>query len=154
MAGDDTLNIRIVASKEHYDTYKTMLETAGFVVSDDASLVLTETHLLKDSLLGEKNGEFELIPIVKIVLIESYGRTMILHTALEQYNIRERLYELDNLLDDRRFQRINKSQIVSKHGIGKIKPDLSGRIALLMKNGMSVSVSRSYRRDFQRFIGF
>jgi DNA-binding LytR/AlgR family response regulator len=152
--GEVPLKIRIIASKEHYDTYKSMLETAGFEVTEEASLLFSEAFAWKDSLLGEKNDAFEIVPIVKIVLIESFGRTMTLHTANDSYEIRERLYELDQILDGSRFQRINKSQIVSKGGIAKIKPDLSGRIALIMKNNATVFVSRSYRRAFQRFIGF
>lgn len=148
------LKVRIVSKQENYETYKSMLEKAGFTISDDADLVLKETDFVQETFLGEKDEQLEIIHVSKIVMFESFGRTIILHTLKDQFKIREKLYELDNILDNHLFIRINKSMIIAKAGISKIKPYINGRIMLMMKNGMILSVSRSYSNDFKRFIGF
>jgi len=148
------LKVRIVAKAENYETYKALLEKAGFTICEDAELVLKENDFIQDSFLGEADGQLELVPIPNIILFESFGRTIIMHTLKKQFRIREKLYELDHILDDRLFIRVNKSMIVAKSGIAKIKPYINGRIMLLMKNRMVLTVSRNYSADFKRFIGF
>jgi len=143
-----------VSKQENYETYKTMLEKAGFSVSDDAELILKEIDFIQDSFLGERDGQLEIIPISKIVMFESFGRTIIMHTIKEQFKVREKLYELDSILDSHLFIRVNKSMIIAKTGIGKIKPYINGRIMLMMKNGMMLTVSRNYNAEFKKFIGF
>ena len=90
MDGEKYLKIRIVSKQENYDTYKEMLEKAGFSISEDSNLVLKEMDYVQDTFLGEKDDRFEIIPISKIVMFESFGRTIILHTLNEQYKIREK----------------------------------------------------------------
>jgi len=148
------LKIRIISKPETYHQYKEMLEKAGFSISDDATLVFQETASSNDSLLGEKNGQLEIIPYDKIVMIESFGRTIVLHTESNRYTIREKLFELEELLDPSRFMRINKSMIISRSGISKITPYMNGMMFLKMKNNMEITVSRNYRSVFKKFIGY
>ncbi|MGD9909881.1 MAG: LytTR family DNA-binding domain-containing protein [Candidatus Izemoplasmatales bacterium] len=148
------MKIRIVSKPENYNEYKEMLEKAGFSVSDDADIVFQETVPQKDSILGEKNGQLEIIPFDRIIMIESFGRLIILHTLNEQFSIREKLFELEIQLDNSKFTRINKSMIIAKSGIKKIIPSINGTMSLLLKNNMRVTVSRIYRASFKKFIGY
>lgn len=148
------MKIRIISKPENYDEYKVMLEKAGFSVSDDADIVFQETVHQKDSILGEKNGQLEIIPFDRIIMIESFGRLIILHTLNEQFSIREKLFELEIQLDNSKFTRINKSMIIAKSGIKKIIPSINGTMSLLLKNNMRVTVSRIYRTSFKKFIGY
>ncbi len=131
-----------------------MLEKAGFSISEDATLTFKETNDVKEAFLGEKDGLLEIIAIERIMMIESFGRIIILHTINEQFKIREKLYELDQILDPELFTRINKSMIIAKQGIKKIIPYLNGTMTLIMKNGIEVTVSRNYRQSFKKFIQF
>lgn len=149
-----SLNIRIIAKPENYHKYKDMLEKAGFSISEDATLTFKETNDVKEAFLGEKDGLLEIIAIERIMMIESFGRIIILHTINEQFKIREKLYELDQILDPELFTRINKSMIIAKQGIKKIIPYLNGTMTLIMKNGIEVTVSRNYRQSFKKFIQF
>lgn len=148
------LEIKIICKRENYEKYKQLLEKSGFVISNNAKLLFKEEDYSQDSFIGENSNEYEIIHFSKVIYIESFGHNIILHTLDKQFNIREKLYEVEGLLADKNFVRINKSTIVSKGGIKKIKPSLNGRIDLLLKTGEVVYVSKNYSRQFKEFIGF
>ncbi|HAQ56597.1 MAG TPA: LytTR family transcriptional regulator [Acholeplasmatales bacterium] len=149
-----TLDVKIICRKENHEIYQQMLERAGFTVVSEANLVLREQDFALDAFLGEAKGQFELIPYSRIVSIESFGRTIVVHTPNQDYTIREKLYEAEDLLRERGFVRIGKSIIVAKAGISNIRPSLNGRFTLTMKNAQQLSVSKSYGKSFRTFIGF
>ncbi len=131
-----------------------MLEKSGFEISQDACLIFKEEDYVQDSFVGELNKEYEIIHFDKIVFVESFGRDIVLHTKYKEYSIREKLYQVEGILMDRGFVRINKSTVVSKSGIKRIKPTFNGRIDLIMMNEKLLSVSKIYNKRFRNFIGF
>lgn len=148
------MKIRVIASKDNKDKYIKMLEQAGFTISNNASLTFKEDDYIQDSFIGEKNGSYEIIHFSMILFIESFGHQIVIHTPSNDFTIKEKLYELESILYDKGFIRINKSTIVNKKGIKSIKPTFNGRIDLLMKNNATLYVSKSYNKKFKEFIGF
>lgn len=148
------MKIKLICKKENYEKYKELLEKSGFVISNDAKLIFKEEDYIQESFIGEQSGEYEIIHFSKIVYIESFGHNIYLHTLENEYKIREKLYEVEGILGNKSFIRINKSTIVSKGGIKKIKPSLNGRIDLSLKNDKVVYVSKNYSKQFKEFIGF
>lgn len=148
------MEIKIICRKENYEKYKQLLEKSGFVISNNAKLLFKEEDYSQDTFICEKSNEYEIIHYSKIVYIESFGHNIILNTLQNKYKIREKLYEVEGILIDKNFIRINKSTIVSKSGIKKIKPSLNGRIDLVLKNDKIVYVSKNYSKQFKEFIGF
>ena len=148
------LEIKIICKKENYEKYKQLLEKSGFVISNNANLLFKEEDYSQDSFIGEHSNEYEIIHFSKVIYIESFGHNIFLHTLEKEFRIREKLYEVEGLLSDKSFIRINKSTIVSKGGIKKIKPSLNGRIDLILKNDKVVYVSKNYSKQFKEFIGF
>ncbi len=141
------LKIKIICKEENYGKYRQMLEKSGFTISKDATLLFKEEDFIQDSFIGEQDGEFEIVHFSKIIFIESFGRDIVLHTQNKEYSIREKLFEIEGILAERGFIRINKSTIVSK-------PTFNGRIDLQMKNNKKVSVSKNYNKKFRSYIGF
>ena len=148
------MKIKIICKDENFEKYKLMLEKSGFEISKDAKLLFKEEDYVQDSFIGESKGEYEIISYNKIIFIESFGREIVLHTIDKEYSIREKLYEVEGILIDKGFIRVNKSTIISKHGILRIKPTFNGRIDLLMKNSKRISVSKNYNKKFRKYIGF
>lgn len=148
------MKVRILCKQENYEKYKDMLEKSGFEISNEGNILFKEDDFKQDTFICQKDGSFEIIHYSKIIYVESFGREIVLHTANTSYSIREKLYEVEGLLSDKGCTRISKSIIVSRSGISKMKPMLNGRMDLLMKNGKTISVSRSYNKKFKDFIGF
>lgn len=151
--GGDVMKIKIICRKENYDEYKAMLESSGFVVSEDAVLTFKEDDYNQETFIGEVNSKYEIIHYSKIVFIESFGHEINLHTIDKSYLIRERLYEVEGVLHDKGFIRINKSQIINTKAIQEIIPTFNSRINLLMKNNEKLTVTRNYNQSFKRSIG-
>ena len=148
------MDIKIICKKENYDTYVKMLKSAGFTISVDADLTFREDDFIQDTFIGKIGDIYEIIPYTKVVLIESFGHEIILHTIDNTYSIKEKLFEIEGLFEDKGFIRINKSQIINKTMIIEIRPAFNSKLSLLMKNKAIVDVTRSYLIRFKEYIGF
>lgn len=67
-----------------------------------------------------------------------------LYTVDDVMEIDQRLYELENILSDKDFVRISKSQIVNINKIQSLKPELNRTILATMCNNEKLSISRKY----------
>lgn len=148
------MDIRIVCKKENYELYVKMLESAGFTITPSAELTFREDNFIQDTFIGEINQIYEIIHYSKIVLVESFGHDIILYTLDKRFSIKEKLYEIEELFEDRGMIRVNKSQIINRTMIKEIRPSFNSKLTLLMKNGMGVDVTRSYLIRFKEYIGF
>ncbi len=148
------LKVKIIACKENYEKYKEKLELAGFIISNDSELIFKETNFNQETFIGSFDSKYEIVHYSNILYFESFGHNIIMKTINKELNIKEKLYEIENILLDKSFIRVNKSQIVSKFGIQEIIPSFNSRINLKMKNGDIVYVSRNYSQKFKEIIGF
>lgn len=148
------LKIKIIACKEKYEIYKQKLEKAGFVVSSEAELIFKESDFIQDTFVGMFNEKYEIVHFSKILYFESFGHDIHMKTLSTTYLVKEKLYEVEYLLYDKNFIRINKSTVINKYGIKEIIPSLNSRINLVMKNEDLVYVTRNYAQTFKEFIGF
>lgn len=148
------MKIRIVASQTKTEELTKKLLDVGFIITDDADFTLREDNFVPKSFVGNKNGSIKVVEIIDIILIESYGREVNMITLSDVYNIKEKLYEIEENYQSLGLIRINKSQIVNKKYIDKINPLLNSRIKLTLTNKQVLIVSRTYIEKFKEVIGF
>lgn len=148
------MKIRIVASQTKTEELTKKLQDVGFIITDDADFTLREDNFVPKSFVGNKNGSIKVVEIIDIILIESYGREVNMITLKDVYNIKEKLYEIEESYQSLGLIRINKSQIVNKKYIEKINPLLNSRIKLTLTNRQVLIVSRTYIDKFKEEIGF
>ena len=97
-----------------------------------------------------KNGEMKYnIPIVDIFYVESVDDRTFIYLSGDCYETSHKLYELEEILNERRFIRISKSVIVNLLKIECVKPALNGRYLCHLKNGEDVIISRKYVPKFK-----
>lgn len=70
-----------------------------------------------------------------------------------EYTLRLRLYELEQLLDPRRFVRVSNSEIVNLKAVTALDLSLSGTIKMALGNGETVYVSRRYVKRIKQAVG-
>jgi two-component system, LytTR family, response regulator LytT len=148
------VNVKIICKKENYDEYAKMLESAGFTINEEADLIFREQNYNQESIVGRYNQNYEIIPYQEVHVVESFGHDIILHTCDKEYGIKEKLFEIEGLFEDRGFVRVNKSTVINKHQIKEIRPKFNMKFQLLMKNGKEIDVTRSYYNKFREYIGF
>ena len=147
------MEIKLSVSEERYIQIEQLLLEKGFTISDTADFILQERQKGTAFLNAVQNGEVCRIRTEEIIFIESFGKSIVLHTMDEEYELSERLKELEVMLDADKFMRISNSVIIAKNSVAKIKPTFSMKFILTLKNGTQVDVTRSYYYKFREAYG-
>ena len=98
----------------------------------------------------------KLILLVKtedITHIKSDGEYIRLYTEEDSHLLRKPLSSIQQQLDPMDFQRIHRSTIVNKNFIGSLQPHSNGEYYLILTNGASLKLSRSYKHVLKSLIG-
>ncbi len=140
--------------KEGYDSHiniffdPTNLDEAKLLLSKSGYYSNNNTHLL-----GKKDEDLHLINLGEITYIEGINNDTYIHTSTDEYLVKEKLYELETKLFDKKFVRISKSYIVSINKISRIKSTFNGKLLLVLNGKTNLEVSRHYLQNFKQFLG-
>lgn len=109
---------------------------------------ITEIISFVKSMQGQLTGLIEgtqyEIPVSDIFYIESVDNRVFIYTAEKIYETRQKLYELEEVLNEKRFLRVSKSVLLNLMKIESIKPALNGRFIAALKSGEKIVISRKY----------
>ena len=115
---------------------------------------LVEAFRLSDKKLSVKaNGEVRLIDLKSILYVETVERCTFVYTEDGVFETPLRLYELESMLTEHNFLRVNKSTLLNLTKIESLKSDIDRRIRVKLKNGYQLIISRSYAEDFKAKLG-
>lgn len=92
------------------------------------------------------------IRIEDILYIEAVGENVFAYTESNVYEIKKRLYELENELKEYKFIRCSKSFLICLLKINSIRPALNGRYLACMENDEEVVISRKYAKIVRKTI--
>ncbi len=87
----------------------------------------------------------------EIAWIEAQGNYVALHVGERSYLLRQTITTLEKQLDPARFQRIQRSTIVNLDSIREMHPAGRGEYEIVLKDGVSLKLSHTYRESFVRF---
>ncbi len=88
-----------------------------------------------------------------IYYFEAVDNKVFAYCESQVYEVKEKLYELENQLAYMDFVRISKSVIVSIFKIRSISPMLNGKLEGKLKNGEKVIISRQYVPTLKKALG-
>ena len=110
----------------------------------DNEVIRLKSHieLFDSKLSAKKDNELYFINSSDVLYFESVDNRTFLYTTDDVMEINQRLYELENILSDKDFARISKSQIVNINKIQALKPELNRTILATMCNNEQLSISR------------
>lgn len=94
----------------------------------------------------------QLIP-KEIYYFESVDNKVFAYCEKEVYEVKEKLYEIEQLYQHSDFQRISKSVIVNISWIEFISPILGSRLEATLKNHEKVIISRQYVPELKKKFG-
>jgi len=99
--------------------------------------------------LGQQRTQ--LVETAKITHFVAQGKGTIAVTASGSHLVDRALGELEERLDPRQFVRIHRSAIVNLAWVGEVRPDLGGRLVVLLKdaNHTELQVARDRARAFK-----
>ncbi|MGA9069854.1 MAG: LytTR family DNA-binding domain-containing protein [Terracidiphilus sp.] len=87
----------------------------------------------------------------EIAWIEAQGNYVALHVGAQSYLLRQTITALEASLDPAKFQRIERSRIVNLDAIREMLPAGRGEYEIVLKDGVTLKLSHTYRDSFLRF---
>lgn len=125
-----------------------MTETIAEIIT-----MLEKESANSQTLIAAKDRKTYFIKPEDISLIRTEGREIVCYDKRKtRYLLDKPLYELENILDIF-FVRISKSAIVNINQIDHVEASFNGTMELVMKNGVTDYISRSFRKSFKERLG-
>ena len=123
----------------------------GDVTSEE---VVSLLQLLKKRNSGKlilyKEEEQYIVKTDEIVFVEVSDNKVYAYTRQDNYEAKQKLYEIKELLGGRSFAQINKSVIVNINCVKSIQAEFSGNYRCKLKNRKeSLTISRKYFKEFR-----
>lgn len=92
------------------------------------------------------------VSIRDILYVEAIGENTFVYTQESVFEIKKRLYELEDELASYKFIRCSKSFLICLLKVNSIRPALNGRYLASMDNGEEVVISRKYAKVVRKTI--
>ena len=121
-----------------------MVEIRYHWITDEVREIISFVKSRQGQLSAIQDGKRFEVSVVDLFYAESVDDRVFLYTASDSYEIRLKLYELEDLLQKKSFLRISKSMIVNLMKISSVRPALNGRFSAVLKNGEEIIISRKY----------
>lgn len=119
-------------------------------VSDEVKEIISYVKSRQGQLTGSMDDmQFE-IPVGDIFYIESVDNKTFAYTQNEVYELRQKLYEVEDLLREKHFLRTSKSTLLNLMKISAIKPALNGRFTAVLFSGEETVISRKYVPELKK----
>ncbi len=99
-------------------------------------------------------GHMAELDLEKVLYIESVDRKCFVYTGEKVYESCNKLYELEQQLEQYLFARINKACVVNLKNVESIKTYIDRRLLMTLINGERLVVSRQYAEGIKALLGF
>ena len=107
----------------------------------------------RDTLAGYAEDRIVKLDPGEIYYFESVDNRVYAYTGKEVYEVRRKLYEIEEAYSHLDFLRISKSAIVNVAKIAYLKPIFNGRFETTLKNGEKIIISQQYIINLKKKLG-
>lgn len=94
----------------------------------------------------------KVLPVDSILYFEAVKELVFAYTKEGVYEVKMRLYQVEEMLDFTHVMRASKSFLINLVHIMSVRPALNGRFLALMDNGEEVMISRQYAKSITECI--
>ena len=113
-------------------------------ISDDVQRLIQKIKLGDNKIVGYIAGGIHLLDTDAIYYFETVDNKVFAYCEKQVYEVKEKLYELENLLEMTSFMRISKSTILNLNKVKSLSPAFGGRFEATLDNGERMIISRQY----------
>lgn len=106
-----------------------------------------------ERLVIKMNGHVFFVKAEEIDWLEAEGNYVRLHAGKESYLLRDTISALETQLDPKRFVRVHRSAIVNIDRIQELQPWFHGEYRIILREGVQLTLSRSYREKLHELLG-
>ena len=126
------------------------VEIHCYTVNDDVNEIVAFVKSRQGQLSGMADEKQYEIAVPDILYIESVDNKGFIYTTENVYETKQKLYELEDILREKKFLRISKSMLLNLMKVDAIKPALNGRLIAVLKTGEQVVISRKYVSELKK----
>jgi len=106
-----------------------------------------------ERLVIKMNGHVFFMKAEEIDWLEAEGNYVRLHSGKESYLLRDTISALESQLDPKRFIRVHRSAIVNVDRISELQPWFHGEYRIVLREGVQLTLSRTYREKLHELLG-
>ncbi|MBX5494536.1 MAG: response regulator transcription factor [Bryobacteraceae bacterium] len=107
----------------------------------------------KERIAIKNGGRVLFVRMDEIDWVEAADNYVCLHVGEETHLLRETMNALESRLDPTRFLRIHRSTIVNVDRIKELQPWFRGDYVVVLRSGVKLNMSRSYREKLKPLLG-
>lgn len=122
-------------------------------VNDDVLRLLNKLKADKPMLLGYEEDSIHRLKMADVYYFEAVDNKVFIYCKDKVYESKQKLYELEELCEGKKFFRASKSVIINLTKISFVKPSISGRFEAKLDNGEALAVSRQYVPVLKKLLG-
>ena len=115
-----------------------------YEVNDEILELMSKLKTKSSKLIGYNGDTIYQLNPSNVYYFESVDNKVFIYCRDKIYECKQKLYELEQSCDQRKFFRASKSIIINITKISHVKPSISGRFEATMENGEKILVSRQY----------
>lgn len=119
----------------------------------DKCFELLKSVLEEDIVAFDEDDERVPVRVSDVIRIYAANKQVYLSVADKTYRLRERLYELEEILPANRFVRISNSELVNIKKIKKLDTSLAGTIHMYLAGNIDTYVSRRNVSKIKKALG-
>ena len=127
--------------------------TAAALTDEINDLLRRLEHGKPSAITAFQGDQVLLLPPERILRFFTDGKAVSAQTAEGTYAVRERLYELEEVLDPRRFVRISQSEIVNLDQVTGLDLSFTGTIRMTLTGDVVCFVSRRSLKKIKQALG-
>ena len=106
-----------------------------------------------DRLAIKSGGKVVFVRTADVDWVEAADNYVNLHVGNESHMLRETMAAIEARLDPKRFMRISRSAMINLERVKELQPMFHGDYAVILRNGVRLSLSRGYREKLQQLLG-
>jgi len=121
--------------------------------TDELRHILVALETVNHSIIGMRDNKSYPLNPQDVYYFESVDDRVYAYTDSETFEVKFKLYELENLLSQTSFARVSISVILNTRMILHFKSSLNGKMEARLKNEEMISISRSYVSILKQTLG-
>lgn len=122
-------------------------------VNNEINQIVNQLKLNLTTIVGHENDKYHQVKLRDVYYFEAVEGKVFIYCKDKVYEVKNKLYEIEEMYKGKKFFRASKSTIINIAKISHISPSFSGRFEALLDNGERLMISRKYLPDLKKMLG-
>lgn len=142
-----------IIKKKNSDISETIITIEYFKWNSELEEIIGFIEGKKETISGYDDvKEIHSVHVADILYFEAVGEHVFAYTKDDIFEIKMRLYQVEESIVKNKFFRASKSILMNIKKVASLKSALNGRLVATMDNGEEIMISRSYAKAISAYL--